>query len=120
MSRPRYLCDNDVNENILSGIERLEPTLEFFRVRERGWARLPDATLLEHAAAEGLIVVSHDTNTMSAAAKRRLLANLPMPGLFLIDQSLPIGIAIDQLITIWAASEAEEWTSLIIKLPIKS
>jgi hypothetical protein len=36
MSRPRFLADHDLNEHIIDGVLRREPTLEFLRARDVG------------------------------------------------------------------------------------
>jgi hypothetical protein len=36
MSRPRFLADHDLNEHLVTGVLRREPTIEFLRVREVG------------------------------------------------------------------------------------
>jgi hypothetical protein len=50
MSRPRFLADNDLNDAIVVGVRRREPTAEFARLRELGLAAgLPmNGLLLAH------------------------------------------------------------------------
>jgi predicted nuclease of predicted toxin-antitoxin system len=72
MSRPRFLADHDLNEHIIDGVMRREPRLEFIRVRDLSLDGAPDDQVLSEAAARGLIVVSHDVNTMAVAARGRL------------------------------------------------
>ena len=55
---------------------------------------------------------------MPAHATQRLAAGSPLPGLLMIRQTLPLATAIDQLVMIWSASEAEEWAGLVIFLPL--
>lgn len=109
MSRPRFLADHDLNEHIIDGVLRREPAVEFFRASEHGLEARPDAEVLAHAAAQELLVVSHDVNTMPAAAYDRLAAGELMAGLLMVKQLQPIGPVIDSLVLIWSASEAEEW-----------
>jgi hypothetical protein len=118
MSRPRFLADHDFNEHILSGVLRLEPLVDFLRVRDLGMSTLPDTEILAYAAREGLLVVSHDVNTMPAAAFARLSAGESFPGLFMAPQSSPVASIIDSLLMIWAASELEEWKDQVIFLPL--
>jgi hypothetical protein len=40
------------------------------------------------------------------------------PGVLIIAQSLSVSIAIEELLTIWAASESEEWVDRIVDLPL--
>ena len=41
-----------------------------------------------------------------------------MPGVFVSHQGDNIGVVIDNLIMIWAASDAEEWADQIVFLPL--
>ena len=118
MSRPRFLADHDVNEHILDGALRREPAIEVLRARDVGLGDRPDAEVLEFAAAQGMIVVSHDVNTMPAQAYARLAAGRPVAGLLMVKQTDPIGPIIDSLVLIWSASEAEEWHGQVVFLPL--
>jgi hypothetical protein len=118
MSRPRFLADNDLNDAIVRGVARREPSIEFLRLRELGLDRLPDPEVLQFAARENWIVVSHDVNSMTAAAFGLLTSNQAMHGLLLVHQSDPIAPIIDSLVLIWSASEAEEWSGLVEFLPL--
>jgi hypothetical protein len=118
MSRPRFLADNDLNDSIVHGTLRREPAVEFARLREFGLERLPDTDVLRFAAREGWVVVSHDVNSMTAAAFSLLAANEPIAGLLLVHQADGIAPVLDSLVLIWSASEAEEWLGLVEILPL--
>jgi hypothetical protein len=92
--------------------------VEFVRARDVGLADLPDDGVLEYAAGQGFVVVSHDVNTMTASAWGRLTAGRPLSGLLMVRQTSAIGPIIDSLILIWSASEAEEWQGQIGFLPL--
>jgi predicted nuclease of predicted toxin-antitoxin system len=109
MSRPRFLADHDLNEHIIHGVLRREPAIEFVRAREVGLGDRPDPEILEYAAVQGLVVVSHDINTMPGHARARLATGKPLAGLLMVRQTHPIGPVIDSLVLIWSASEGEEW-----------
>ncbi len=117
MSRPKFLTDHDLNEHIIIGVIRRAPRIELSRVRDIGFTDRFDAEILEYAAAHGFIVVSHDVNTMPAAAYERLAAGKTIAGLLMVQQTSPIGPIIDNLILIWSASEAEEWENQVCFLP---
>jgi hypothetical protein len=118
MSRPRFLADHDLNENIVVGLVRREPALFITRLRDVGIADRPDAEVLAYAAEHRLIVVSHDVNTMPAAASARLAHGLTFPGLLLARQRHPIAPVIESLLLIWSNSEAEEWEGQVQFLPL--
>lgn len=88
MSRPRLLADHDLNEHIVTGVLRREPSLEWIRVRDVGLSDRADAEVLAYAADHGYIVVSHDVNTMPSTAYDRMHAGQKMSGLrILVDSS---------------------------------
>jgi hypothetical protein len=118
MSRPRYLADHDLNEHIVDGVRRRESAIEFLRARDLGLADRPDPEVLAYAATEGLIIVSHDVNTMPAHAYARIAAGEVMAGLLMVKQSHPLEPIIDSLVLIWSASTAEEWRDLVVFLPL--
>jgi len=113
MSRPRFLADNDLNHAIVVGVLRREPAAEFARLRDLGLATRSDPEVLDFAARENWIVVSHDVNTMREVASNRLAAGLPMNGLLLAHQRTPVSAIIESLLLIWSASEAEEWAGQV-------
>ncbi len=118
MSRPRFLANHDLREAIAVGVVRLEPAVEFHRLRDLGMESRPDDEVLDYAARENLLIVSHDVNTMTAHAKRRIASGMAMPGIFLVHQNSPVRQAIEDLILIWSSSEAEEWSAQIAFLPL--
>ena len=118
MSRCRFLANHNLNDQILHGLRRREPAIEFVTAREIGLDRAADAELLAYASNEKLILLSHDVTTMSAAATRTITSGQYMAGLFLIHQRHGLSAIIDELILIWAASEAEEWANQVWFLPL--
>jgi hypothetical protein len=49
---------------------------------------------------------------------RRLIEKQASPGLVIVSQELDIGRAIEELLLVWAVSEAEEWENTVIFLPL--
>jgi predicted nuclease of predicted toxin-antitoxin system len=118
MSRPRFFADQNLNADIIDGLHRVEPAIEFVVAHEVGMAERPDDQVLEFAANDGLIVVSHDVKTMRRFAYDRLQAGRKMAGLLLIRQRVSVARAIDELLLVWTASEAEEWAGVVRFLPL--
>ena len=118
MSRPRFLADNDLMDQIVLGVLRREPTVEMTRLREVGLAKAADSAVLDYAAREEFIVVSHDVNTMRAAAVERIESGRDMTGLLLVHQRSPVAETIEELILIWIASDDTEWFDEIQFLPL--
>ena len=97
---------------------RREPAAEFLRVRDLGMSRRADEAILEYAEREKLLAVSHDVNTMPAAAYAPLSAGKSFPGLFMVQQTSPIGRVIEDLVLIWSGTEIEEWKDQVVFLPL--
>jgi hypothetical protein len=118
MGRVRYLADHNLNEQIVDGVLRREPVIEFLRVRDVGPADRSDPDLLDWAAQNGCVIVSHDVNTMPAYAYERMAKGATMAGLLMVSQFEPIGGIIENLILIASASDAEEWSGVVAFLPL--
>jgi predicted nuclease of predicted toxin-antitoxin system len=119
MSRPKFLADNDLRDQIVKGVHEREPLIEFPRMRDLGLAEFDDGDALDWAADHGFVIVSHDVNTMSAAASMRLKMSRPMAGLLLIQQlTRNVRAVIDDLVLIGLAAEAEELINAIRFLPV--
>jgi hypothetical protein len=94
------------------------PDLDMVRVQDVGLAGAKDPTVLEWAAREGRIVLTHDVSTMRKHAYARIVAGLRMPGLFSVSQSLPVVRAIEDILLIAECSLEGEWEGQIRYLPL--
>lgn len=104
----RYQADADLNEDIVAGVHRRAPGIDFQTADEAELANLPDPDVLALAAQEGRILVTHDRRTMPTHFGKFVEKN-SSPGLIVISQKTDILSAIEGLILIWTASEAEEY-----------
>jgi len=68
-----------------------------------------DSEVLALAADQRRVLVSHDVGTMPAHFGALRNAGKPGSGVFLIPQSFDVGMAIDELLLVWLASEASDW-----------
>jgi hypothetical protein len=91
--------------------------LTFGALAKGGVIGRPDPEVLAQAASEGRVLVSHDRQTMPGHF-RRLIEKQASPGLVIVSQEIDIGRAIEELLLVWAASEAEEWENTVIFLPL--
>jgi hypothetical protein len=117
VSVPRFLTDEDLHGPTIHAVIRLEPSLEIVRAIDVGLSHVDDSVILEYAMTNGLLVVSHDVNTMKAAAERRIASGQGISGLFIVLQGRPTREVAESLILIWAVSQAEEWRDRIVFLP---
>ncbi len=115
-----FLSDEDFNRRIARGLRRRLPLLDIVRVQDVGLITRPDTEVLEWAANENRVVLTHDVTTMSKHAFDRVNQELPMPGVIEISQDVPIGEAIEELVLIAECSLENEWQNQVIYLPLRS
>ena len=114
----RLLADEDFDNDVLRGALRRRPDLDIVRVQDIDLSGQPDAAILAWAATENRVVLTHDVSTMTAQAIARVQTGLPMPGLFAVNQSLPIGQVIDDVLLLAECSEPGEWEGQINYFPL--
>ena len=114
----RLLADENVNGKTLRGILRRIPDADIVRVQDIEIAEAPDPVVLEWAATHRRLLLTQDVDTMPKYANQRIAAELPMPGVFVARQDLPIGLVIEQMVTIISASEPHEWNYQVSFLPL--
>jgi hypothetical protein len=113
------IADENFNNDILRGMLRRKPDLDIVRVQDVGLSNQDDQVILEWAAKEGRVLVTHDVTTITHFAYERVRAGLPMPGVIEVDDDLPIGQAINEILLVVEASEQGEWEGQIIYIPLK-
>jgi hypothetical protein len=118
LSTPRFLADEDLRRAIVLATRRLEPAIEFVTAIDVGLSAALDPAVLEFAHAKGWLLLSHDVNTMKAAAEERLRQAQGISGLFLVPQNRSTRVIAENLVLIWSASQAEEWENKIVYLPL--
>jgi hypothetical protein len=111
-----FQSDADFNEDILKGVLRREPLVDFRTAAEAGLRSLTDLEVLTLAARERRLLVSHDRRTMPHAFAEFVRTN-NSPGVLIVSQKTDLLSAIDALLLIWMVSEAEEWTNQMGAVP---
>src|SRR5436305_12176292 len=96
----QLLSDEDVPGDIVRGLRRRRPGLDVVRVQELGLRGAPDPDVLEWAAREGRQIFTRDRTTMTAHAYDRVRGGVPMPGVFVLPERMPIGQAVLELETL--------------------
>ena len=115
--RPRFQADADFNHKVVIGLRRREPSVDFMGAHDGGVVGIPDPEALRIAAESGRILVSHDRKTMPAHFAR-FIEQPSSPGVIIVSQDLDIGAAIEDLLIIWAATDAGEWIGQLGFVPI--
>ena len=76
----RLAADENFNNNIVRGLIRRKLDVDIVRAQDVGLSGATDPALLEWAAQQGRVVVSHDVSTLTKHAYDRIAAGLGMPG----------------------------------------
>lgn len=114
----RLAADENFDGRIVRGLLRLLPDLDLVRVQDTSLAEAEDEAVLEWAAREERLVLTHDVSTMTAAAWARVRDGFPMPGLIEVSSEMSIGQAIDEIRLVLLASRSGEFDGQVIFLPL--
>lgn len=115
----RLAFDENFNNDILRGMLRRNPSLDLVRIQDDGLRGADDETVLEWAAQNDCIVISHDVTTLTAHAYARVEAGRKMPGVFQVPRSVSISVAIGDLLLVAEFSEPGEWDGQVRYLPLR-
>jgi hypothetical protein len=73
-------ADENFNNDIVRGLLRRRSDLDIVRIQDVGLSGADDPTILEWAAQEGRVLLTHDVSTITHYAYERVRAGKSMPG----------------------------------------
>jgi len=114
----RLVADENFNGHILRGVLQHNPELDIVRLQDTPLAGAEDPVILEWAAREGRILLTHDVTTMTDFAYRRLRRSEPMPGVVVMEEAVPVGRAIEDILLLVGASREAELENQIHFIPL--
>jgi predicted nuclease of predicted toxin-antitoxin system len=114
----RFAADENFNGDIVRGLLRRNPKLDIIRIQDVGLSGADDPSVLQWAADQGRVVITHDISTLAKHALDRVVAGQPMPGVFEVRSVAPIGQTIDDLILLAECSVEGEWEGQVRFLPL--
>jgi hypothetical protein len=114
----RLAADENFNNNIVRGLLHRKPELDIVRIQEVGLSGADDPTILDWAAREGRVLFTHDVSTITRYAYERVRAGQPMPGVFEVSRTVPIGRAIADILLLVECSLDGEWEGQVRYLPL--
>jgi predicted nuclease of predicted toxin-antitoxin system len=94
----KLVSDENFDGDILRALFRQRPGLDVVRVQDVALIGAQDPEILEWAAVQGRIVLTHDRDTVPYYAFERVRAGQPMPGVFLVSDLMPVGKAVDEIL----------------------
>jgi Domain of unknown function (DUF5615) len=112
-----YLADEDFDNDIIRGKLRRSPNLDIVRAQDVGLSGTVDPIVLQWAAQEGRVLLTHDVSTMTAHAYARVSSELPMPGVFAVSQLAPLSQVVEDLLLLAKCSLLGEWEGQVRYVP---
>jgi hypothetical protein len=114
-----FLADENFNNDIIRGVRRRDPRVVILRVQDVGLSGASDPEVLQWAAENSVVVLTHDISTMTKYALDRVRLGQRMPGLFEAGRRVPAASLIDDILLIAACSLDGEWDGRIMYLPLR-
>lgn len=115
---PRFLCDHDFHDAIRLALIDRNPTWDVATARHLGLRETPDPDLLAWAVSERRVILTHDRNTMTAAANERWSRGEPMTGVIVVDDDAPSTLILHH-IELLAAFDPSDWDYWVAFVPIR-
>jgi len=113
----RFQADADLNQILLKATLRREPGIDFQTANAAGLVSRNDKEVLEIAARDHRVLVTHDRKTMPKHFAEFVATNTSA-GVLIVPQKMAVNAVVDDLVLIWAASDSEEWVNRIQSLPL--
>lgn len=116
----QFIADENFEGPVLKGLQRRQPELDIVRVIDVAalGEGASDPDILQWAADNDRIVLSHDFKTMINFATERVANNQKMPGLVMVKRDMHRNEAIGQLEILLTVNEADDFTSQIWYIPL--
>lgn len=114
----RFAADENFDGNLFKALRKRFPDLDIVRVQDTELYQAPDPVVLEWAAKEKRIVLTHDVQTLVGDAYARVEQGLPMPGVILIPTTLAIGEALSDLEIAVGAGEPDDFADRVTFIPM--
>jgi hypothetical protein len=115
----RLAADENLNNGIVRGVLRRATALDIARVQDAGLCGADDPTVLDWAAAEGRVLLTHDLKTMTRDAYDRVKAGKRMAGIFGIRSDMALALAIEEVLVLAECSHDGEWEGQVRYLPLR-
>jgi len=114
----KFLSDEDFNGHVLQALSSSDPALDVVRAQDVGLTSTADPDVLDWAANAGRVVLTRDRGTMTGHAYDRVRSGLPMPGVVVTRDSLPVQLQVQDILIVAKCSLPGELDDQVIFLPI--
>ena len=114
----KFQADADLNQNIVNAVIRINSEINFQTATNANLRGLKDDKVLELAANQKRILVSHDQRTMPTHFSKFLEENNKSYGVVIVPKRLSIMDVTEDIILIWEACTKQDWIDRIHFLPL--
>jgi predicted nuclease of predicted toxin-antitoxin system len=114
----KILADQNFNGKIFRGLQARVPELDAVRTQDIGLEESTDYDLLDWAAENDRVTLTHDERTFHIFAYEKMMKGEKMNGVIVVSDQIPIGRAIDDLMIALTCKFDNEWANNITRIPI--
>ncbi len=114
----KLLIDENLDQRILRGLRLRVPDLLYTLVQETALAGGRDAALLQWAAENRRVLVTHDRKTMLKAVYQRMHSGQQTAGLVIVRKELPLIRAIEDLVLLLECCTDIDLENQVVFIPL--
>jgi predicted nuclease of predicted toxin-antitoxin system len=114
----KLLVDENLDQRILRGLRLRVPDLFYTLAQETALAGAQDAALLEWAAANQRVLVTHDRRTMLRAVYERMRSAQKTAGLVIVRKELPLVRAIEDPVMLLECCTEIDLENQVVFIPL--
>jgi hypothetical protein len=115
---PRLAVDHCFDARIVAGLVRRTPDLDIVSIRDVGLAAASDQRVLESAAQDGRVILTHDRATLVGFTYERVARGELMCGVIAVAGQCPIGRAVEDLLLLFECTDDDAWDGRLYFVPI--
>lgn len=109
----KLAADENFDGKILRGILRYLPDLDVVRIQDTLLYGAGDPEILEWAAQEQRVLLTHDINTLIGFAYDRIREGKYLAGVLEVHDDIPVGQAIENIVLMIECSFDHEWENQV-------
>jgi len=113
----RFQADNDLTFAIVKAVRRREPAIDFASAQQSELGGVSDPEVLEQAARNNRVLVSHDMHTMISHFRDRLAAGRNSPGLLMVSQKAVAAEVVEAVLFLWSVTDPADLHNQVYYLP---
>lgn len=110
--------DENFDRHILRALLRRVPDVDALTLQAAGLAGADDPTVLEWAAREDRVLLTHDVHTVTRFAYERVARGDAMPGVIEVRARAAISDVLADLILVVTCSTPDDWRNQVRYVPL--